>query len=130
MQKIKLIIPIILGCSSIFIFLNWPQKINRESIVGNYVANHGQGTDVIKVEMDGSYILTCKSKQGKKITNEGRWSFEYRQGEPRLTFHGFIFGIPGYGLAEKSMWDVEVERSWGNMELCIDPDLGYFYQKE
>lgn len=126
---IYITVPIIFSAIAILIFFNWPEKIVRGMIIGIYVANHGQANDTLEIKSDGSYVLNYKPPHGKNILNKGDWIFNYRNGEPRLSFDNFIFGIPGYGSATKSTWDVEVESSRKKIKLCIDPDLGYFYEK-
>lgn len=106
------------------------KQVSSSTVVGRYIANHKQAVDVLDVKPDGTYILNYSPSQGKGVTNMGTWTFEYRNGEPRLAFSKFIFGLSKYGAGGSATWDVEIEQSGGKMKLCIDPDLGYFYEKQ
>ena len=106
------------------------KRMIAASVVGIYVANHGLAVDILDVRADGSYIMKYDKGKGEGVMNAGKWNFEYRNGEPRIIFSGFIFGLPGYGAGRSATWDVEVEQSWGKTKLCIDPDLYYFYEKK
>jgi hypothetical protein len=101
-------------------------------VIGRYVANHQKGLDYLELKTDGTYILNFKSSDGKEFINTNQWEFEYRDGNPWITFSGFVFGLPGYGTQKPGFWLVEVEKSFltGNLRLCIDPDLNYYYEKQ
>ena len=105
--------------------------INRASVVGKYIANHGKAFDAIDLNQDGTYTYLYRPKSGAEFHNSGRWTL-YREGsEARITFRDFIFGLPGYGGGPPGYWDVEVETSWaGKLRLSINPDLNYYYVKQ
>jgi len=112
------------------LFNGCSKQVTSATVVGRYVANHKQAVDVLDVRPDGTYILNYSPSLGNGVTNTGTWTFEYRNGEPRLAFSKFFFGLPKYGAGGSATWDVEVEQSLGKTKLCIDPDLRYFYEKQ
>jgi hypothetical protein len=101
-------------------------------VVGRYQANHAKGVDYIDLRPDGTYLYYYKGEDGKILTNTNTWKFERVNGKPTITFSKFVFGLPGYGSQKPGFWVVEVQRSFvaGNLRLCIDPDLGYYYLKK
>jgi hypothetical protein len=125
--KMKIAIFLLLNLFAVFGCSN---QIEVKSLVGKYVANHKKAADTLELNADGSYIYHYKS-DSTEIKNSNKWSFEYVDGKPTITFTGFIFGLPGYGSKEPGFWIVEVRKSLGGvLKLTIDPDLGYYYSKE
>jgi hypothetical protein len=103
-------------------------------IIGKYIANHGKGVDSLEVKSDGTYVHYYKSPDGEEFRNTNQWEFEHLHEEPWITFHKFIPRWPRLpGIKTQSgFWGVEVKRSFltGNLRLCIDPDLNYYYEKQ
>ena len=106
------------------------QKIDRSELIGKYFANHGKAIDTIELKPDGTYIYYYNSDNGNILSYINRWTFDYENKEPRITFEKFIFGLPGYSIRGPGYWDVEVEKSWGKIRLCIDTDLNFYYEKK
>lgn len=100
------------------------------SIPGKYAANHGKGSDVVEVFPDGTYSYLFIAKDGRKIENRGRWTFEMEEGKPTATFENFTFGLPGYGAGKPGFWVVTVERCRRKLCLNLDPDLGYYFIRQ
>ena len=99
-------------------------------VVGKYIANHQKGDDIIELKPDGTYLYHYKGVDGKEVRNTNRWEFEYCEDKPTITFSEFVFGLPGYGFTKSGFWVVKVKKSLtGNLRLCIDPDLNYYYEK-
>jgi hypothetical protein len=112
----------IIGCSE--------GKIDQPMIVGEYEANHGLGKDVLEIRADGSYVLRYEPSGGSPFQNKGTWTFEYRDGEPRLTFSGFVFGPDELRTVKKpAFWDVVVQIHRKRLYLPIDADANYYYIK-
>jgi hypothetical protein len=106
-------------------------SIERRTVVGRYTERHGSGVAVLDVKEDGTYDYVY-GRGMDSLRLAGKWSFGYFEGEPRLRFENFLFGIPGYGTKVPGTWDVEVEKRlfhFGEISLCLDPDLGYYYVK-
>jgi len=126
---VVLAVSIVSGCA---------KKIDRSMLVGIYVANHGNAIETLELKSDGTYIYNYRSSDGTAMTNSNRWEFAYEEGEPRITFDEFIFGLPGYGTKVPVSWDVGVERRWNFLNhgylnncirICTNPDLNYYYEK-
>src|SRR5438128_1163566 len=86
------------GCST---------KVERSSVIGTYVANHGKGLESIEVRADGTYNYSCQVDGRNLVHNQGRWIFHEQDGAGRLTFEEFGFCLPEYG-SSPGYWDVEV----------------------
>lgn len=108
------------------------KTIDRSMVIGRYYANHKKGVDSLELKSDGTYAYSYKALEGKEFSNTDKWEFEYVGGKPTITFSQFMFGLPGYGSPKPGFWSVEVQKTFwrGEIRLCIDPDLGYFYVKE
>jgi hypothetical protein len=126
MNKIRISIFVVL----LLICFGCEKPIERAMVIGKYKANHQKGIDSLELKPDGTYSYNYKALDGKETENANNWQFEYSEGRPTLTFHGFVFGLPGYGSTQAGFWVVEVKRSFaGNLRLYIDTDLGYYYEK-
>ena len=111
-----------LGCS---------RMIDRSFVIGRYEANHRKAIDNLQLNSDGTYVHYFKTHESKEFKASDKWEFEYTNGKPTITFSKFSFGLSGYGTAQPGFWIVQVERSLtGDIRLCIDPDLGYYYVKQ
>jgi hypothetical protein len=101
-------------------------------IIGKYKANHNKGEDLLELKEDGTYIYQFITPDGKEIKNTNKWELEYLEGRPIITFLRFSSALSKYSSQRPGFWIVEVEKSFfnGNIRLCIDPDLGYYYVKK
>lgn len=117
------LLSIIMGCSGI------PEE---EAAIGGWVANHGKCPDSLFVNADGTYEHRFLSDSGIVINN-GTWKPEMIDDRGCIDFINFEFALPGYGSTYRwapSHWPVEIERTLtGKLRLCLDPDLGYYYEK-
>jgi hypothetical protein len=105
--------------------------IERSALVGTYVLNRGEASDVIEVMADGTYVHSYKTTGGVTHTGQNRWYLEPLDGEERITFKGFVFALPGRGTGgRRSFWNVAIERVAGSIRFGIDEDLGLWYQKQ
>jgi len=117
---------------ALFVSIGCTKAIDSFMVIGTYKANHGKGSDVLQLQADGIYLYRYTSADGNELNNTSKWEFEYRDGKPTIAFSRFVFGLPGYREKGPGFWIVEVEKSIiGNtIHLCLDPDLGYFYDKQ
>ena len=106
------------------------RPIERSALVGTYVLNRGEASDVIEVRADGTYVHSYKTTDGVTHTGQDRWYLEPLDGEQRITFEGFVFGLPGRGVGGRSVWNVATERVAGSIRLGVDEDLGLWYQQQ
>jgi hypothetical protein len=125
----------ILGCVFLVAFvvnIGCTSTIDRSMVIGKYYANHKKGVDSLELRSDGTYLYYYKAPDGKELKNTNKWEFEYVEGKATITFLQFIFGLPGYGSPKPGFWTVQVQKTFwrGELRLCIDPDLAYFYVKE
>jgi hypothetical protein len=126
MTRIGIYIPLVL----LLVCFGCEKSIERPMVIGKYRANHQKGIDSLELKPDGNYTYNYKALDGKEIENSNRWEFEYSNDRSTITFHSFVFGLPGYGSKQAGFWVVEVKRSFaGNLRLYIDTDLGYYYEK-
>lgn len=117
--------------NSITIFSGCSGEIDIKTVIGNYVANHQKGTDTLELRPDGTYNYQYIFPDGGEIKISNKWEFNNSDGKPIITFHKFIFGLPGYGSKDPGFWIVEVKRTLtGDLRLVIDPDLNYYYIKQ
>ena len=106
------------------------RPIERSALVGTYVLNRGEASDVIEVRADGTYVHSYKTTGGVTHTSQDRWYLDPLDGEQRITFEGFVFALPGRGSGGRNSWDVAIERVAGSIRLGVDEDLGLWYQKQ
>jgi hypothetical protein len=106
------------------------RPIERSALVGTYVLNRGEASDVIEVRADGTYLHSSKAAGGVTQTRQDRWYLEPLDGEQRITFEGFVFTLPGYGIEKPGFWNVAIERVAGSIRLGVDDDVGIWYQKQ
>jgi hypothetical protein len=106
------------------------RKLEPADLIGRYVSNRGAATDVVELRADGTYVHTFGIPGKPPFVNTNRWEFQYRKGEPRLTFWEFVFKSTKGPIGGPAIWDVEIERSRGRLRLCISPDLDHYYVKE
>lgn len=117
----------LLGCSG--------KPIERSIVIGKYLANHKLGIDQLELKEDGTYTYYFKFPNGKEFTNSNRWELEYLDKVPVITFEEFIFALPGFesrkspSLKTPGFWPAEIQVFGKRTRLCIDEDLGYYYNK-
>jgi hypothetical protein len=105
-------------------------NVTADALVGRYEGNHRDGLEVLVLNRDRTYDYRYSGPKSKTTVNSGHWSFEYRDGEPRVSFSGFVFGPNGYGTKTPGIWDVQVEHSLsGRVRLYVDSDVDYFYER-
>ena len=95
------------------------RSVGRADLIGTYRANHGHGTDILRVNEDGTYLHSFQSVNGDQQVNQDRWELEIVQGNPRLVFHKFVFALPEYGDKQRGMWPVEPEPTLGKVRLVF-----------
>lgn len=111
-----------------------PDAFNPQELVGEYSANHGKGTDLLKLEKDGSFIQTFKSQNGEKFQNEGTW--QYKKVETNGNKAGLVVlrKFVHYWNNERKpihgSWSIELEKGVsGQIQITIEPEHGYYYEK-
>lgn len=113
----------------ILLILSSCSKIEKNDLVGTYVANHHYGTDSLFVKENNTYELKLKLKLNKRknIVRVGEWDFN----DNYISFDNFSFFLPEHDYPEKpGVWMVEPERMFGKLKLVIDSDLGFYYYKQ
>ena len=71
----------VIGCTS-----ELKNEIDRQMVIGKYVANHQKGEDTLELRPDGSYVYQYVALDGKTFKNINKWEFEYSNGKPMITF--------------------------------------------
>ena len=123
-------LPTIVVLTALMSSIACSRKIDRDTVIGKYVANHGKGLDAIDLRKDGTYVYDCRLKSGEELHTTDHWTFADENGEPRITFNHFVFCLSEYG-AKPGYWDVKADRSLtGAVHLVLDPDLNYYYVKQ
>jgi hypothetical protein len=128
---------IVLAVLLSFLCLGCDSKITRTDLVGTFIVNDSTSKDSIEVQPDGNYIHRYSTTSGgPELTSKGKWTFALEDGEPRITFEGFVWGqpfsdhIPEDFREKPSFWDVAITRSFDKVSLCINDDLAQWYVKK
>jgi hypothetical protein len=102
---------------------------SADELVGKYVFSDDPD-DCIQVLKDGTYIHAYPKCPGKDHQEVGKWSFEKRNGESRITFDDFLLPPRPHSEMGRGFWDVEPTRKFGTIYLMLDLDTGLAYRRK
>jgi hypothetical protein len=127
----------IILCFSFFFIPGCSRGIETSDVIGNYIANHGKGTDILEIRADGTYSHTYKSTlEGEDAAFNYTDNWEFEQDSNRIVLNHYIQGWPWrpgdkVDLIPRNMNTV-VKRSFfsGTVKILIDVDSNYYYEKE
>jgi hypothetical protein len=100
--------------------------------MGEYVADHGIATDIVRVGPGGIYWHIYQEPGGEEFKNKGTWELEFIKGEPAVVFSGFKtrWRKLDRPLAP-AIYPAFVERSFsGRIRLSLSAGEGYYYIKK
>jgi hypothetical protein len=70
-------------------------KLSTEEVYGTYVAKYPFGTDVLKLNRDGSFVQTIDIESEPTQTAKGQWSFDPKNSYAK--FYGLMIVDDGNG---------------------------------
>jgi hypothetical protein len=122
-------IRLVLRCALfvLVLYLTGCYSASKESLPGRYTVKFDWGESTLELRKDGTLIEEATVKGGRKRRVEGKWSFKDRDisREPCLK-------MDHTGLDDE-LWPycTDPARRWGPgvVEITLDPDYGFSYQK-
>ena len=142
MRKTVLLILVLVLIIAVFVTAIYMarEKIDRDSLVGSYVANVEKRTHNLELRPDGTYTHRFVGANGQKVENSGTWKFGHHDfdREPRVFIEGFITGIPRLDEApigavnwEKRVYGMPIDRPLiGPVRLIVSWDYNYYFVKQ
>jgi hypothetical protein len=113
-------------------------SIEKRDLIGTFVADRVAHRDILEIHADGTYVHRYSPNiDGVEVASTNNWTFDSSQGEPRITFDGFTWGVDfaQFNSIKKQatspgFWDVEVEKAFGHVRLRINQDDQQWYIKQ
>ena len=101
---------------------------SEDSLPGRYTVKFDWGESVLELRKDGTFTEEATTKSGSKKRIEGKWSFKdgvnvSRSPCLRLDHTGLDDAPVGVCNDSAHRWGL------GFVEIALDPDYGYSYQK-
>ena len=100
---------------------------SKEALPGRYTVKFGWGESTLELRKDGAFTEEATVKGGTKKRIEGKWSF--KDGD---VSRAPCLKMDHTGLDDE-LWPYcgQPTNRWGPgfVEIALDPDYGYFYQK-
>jgi hypothetical protein len=122
----------LLLCFSVFLPLAGCSPVKQEEAFGTYRSNIPEGNEFLELRRNGEYVHTFYSSEGRKIVNEGRWTFYEWQDQRNIVFQGFQFALNRkYNVQRRAgEWAAVITRC--GFSICIPVLLkdDYSFRKE
>ena len=119
----------IYSITALFLIIGWC-ACNR--VAGVYVANHGEGTDTIRILSNHTYIRSCyPPNDSLHYIDTGTWKID----DGTIWFRNWYTrnSIIEHSWSDKDcIWGADLDRPFfvGRMRLPISDDMGYYYLKQ
>jgi hypothetical protein len=119
-----------IGLYSLVVLILLITWVGCNRVIGTYVANHGFGTDTLKILSNHKYIRICyPPNNSSHYRDTGTWDIE----DGTITFRGWHGRNELNGSFDgDAIWGADLDRSFyiGNLRLPINLDMGYYYIKQ
>lgn len=110
-------------------------ELERSDVVGEYQASYAFGVERLDLKADGSYVQSVTLQgQTAKTSHSGAW--EYAASRNRVVVHDPLqfadyFGKlnPDYAVPVTGTWNLTAEKTFGDVSLTWNDDLGVKFKK-
>ena|SRR5579871_464244 len=115
--------------------------VDEREVYGSYRSNVPQGSELLTLKADGTYLHEFFPSNGQKLENKGAWKFYKGKDETRIVFDNFQFVLIRYehlqtaindGDVKNGEWPAIIERCGPSIciPVTLDSDFDYKFRKQ